>query len=101
MNYRWIGLLTPMFARQPKLKQPCENVSAGAGLNCPELSVDRLTYADVRQAAEAQTALRERQCRGWAKLPLVAASANGREVHPDPVRPDRLHHAFILLPLLP
>jgi hypothetical protein len=66
-----------------------------------ELSVDRLGYANLRLAANAQTQLRQRDCRGWATLLLEAAANNGRQVLPDPILPDRLYHAFILLPFDP
>ncbi|WP_024509697.1 hypothetical protein [Bradyrhizobium sp. ARR65] len=63
-----------------------------------ELSVDRLDYVDFEQAAEVQGNLRGRPCRGWAKLLVEAAAENGRQVHPDPIPPDQLCHAYILLP---
>jgi hypothetical protein len=63
-----------------------------------EMSVDRLRYADLREAAATHTRLRTRDCQGWAKLPLEQAALNGRQVRPDPIEPDRLYHAYILLP---
>ena len=64
-----------------------------------ELSVDRLHFVvDLVTAAAVQTRLRGRACRGWAKMAVEEAAKNGRKVHPDPIKPDQLHHAFILLP---
>jgi hypothetical protein len=63
-----------------------------------DISVDRLDYADLDQAVAVQSRLRGRPCRGWAKLVLEAAAANGRRVLPDPIPPDQLCHAYILLP---
>ncbi|WP_271541359.1 hypothetical protein [Bradyrhizobium sp. CCBAU 45321] len=67
-----------------------------------ELSVDRLHYvSSLATAAAVQTGLRGRPCRGWAKLLQEAAAKNNREVHPDPIEPHQLHHAFIRLPFDP
>ena len=63
-----------------------------------ELSVDRLDYAALDEAANLQSRLRGRTCGGWATLSLEATAANGRDVHPDPIHPDQLWHAYILLP---
>jgi hypothetical protein len=63
-----------------------------------EMSVDRMDYADPIQAAQVQTRLRGRSCRGWAVLSLEVASEEGRQVFPDPIEPDQLCHAYILLP---
>jgi hypothetical protein len=67
-------------------------------LGVRELSVDRLSYVNLKGAAEVQKALRGRECRGWAVLNVAAASQSGRKVFPDPILPLQPHHAYICLP---
>ncbi len=63
-----------------------------------ELSVDRLLYVEAFAAAEIQTRLRGRSCRGWAVVDAAAASKNGRSVVSTPILPLQPHHADIVLP---
>lgn len=70
-------------------------------LGVRDISVDRLSYVDLKVAAEVQKSLRDRDCRGWAVLSVAAASQSGREVFPDPILPLQPHHAYICLPEFP
>ena len=66
-----------------------------------ELSVDRLSHVSLQTAADVQTSLRGRDCRGWAVIVASVACDNGRTINSDPIAPHQLHHAFIRLPECP
>lgn len=70
-------------------------------LGVRELSIDRLSYADLKAAAAVQTKLRERECRGWAVISGSVAFESGRTAVHDPIEPYQPYHAFILLPECP
>jgi hypothetical protein len=73
-------------------------------LGVRELSVDRLGYIDLKDAANLQTELRSeaegqpRHCKGWAVVTAADASQKGRVAVSDPILPRQPHHANIVLP---
>jgi hypothetical protein len=70
-------------------------------LGVRELSVDRLNYVELTEAAATQKSLRGRDCHGWAVLSVSAICQNARQLIPDPIVPTQLYHAYILLPEFP
>src|SRR5262249_7391961 len=67
-------------------------------LGVQELSVDRLSIVNHSYASSIQSKLRSRTCLGWAVVSVEKATSNRRLVKIDPIPPDQLHHANIVLP---
>jgi hypothetical protein len=65
-----------------------------------ELSVDRLSYGSHLEIAKFHDRERGRTCLGWGSVTGEIARQNGRSVNPDPIKPDNLFHALIVLPTL-
>lgn len=65
-----------------------------------ELSVDRLSHADLVELAKLHNRQRAPQSLyGWAHLSAVDAAMDGRTIRPSPILPDNPFHAEIVLPV--